>query len=455
MASNMTLPPLPSYTLRPVEPLVPGLPDTWLQAILLIVAYWGVSAFFHVIDTYDLAPAYRLHTPEELTKRNHVSRWDVFRDVILQQIIQTAFALLLGAFEPPAMTGKEDYDVAVWAQRIRIAQQAIPSVLAVAGVDSMGIAQKLGGTRPILSGLLSGGQHNAYKYDPSAGCSGALVPDFLSGELLLAKAIYHAVIPGFQFFAAVAIVDTWQYFIHRAMHLNKWLYTQIHSRHHRLYVPYAYGALYNHPLEALLLDTLGAGVAYLMTGMTCRQAMWFFTGTTIKTVDDHCGYALPFDPLQHLTGNNATYHDIHHQSWGIKTNFSQPFFTFWDRLLATKFKGDTSLRYERDRKAMARREEIAKKDPASQKDPVFKKEEESIMQTVELAPPFEVEDSASSSGEGNGPEQRPLRRSPRKKSVPAMNQSSGSFTAPIKELRSRMNSSVHGRASGVMVESGH
>lgn len=226
MASNVTLPPLPSYTLRPVEPLVPGLPDTWLQAILLIVAYWGVSAFFHVIDTYDLAPAYRLHTPEELTKRNHVSRWDVFRDVILQQIIQTAFALLLGAFEPPAMTGKEEYDVAVWAQRIRITQQAIPSILAVVGVDSMGIAQKLEGTHPILSGLLSGGQHNAYKYDPSAGCSGALVPDFLSGELLLAKAIYHAVIPGFQFFAAVAIVDTWQYFIHRAMHLNKWLYSK-------------------------------------------------------------------------------------------------------------------------------------------------------------------------------------------------------------------------------------
>jgi len=48
--------------------------------------------------------------------------------------------------------------------------------------------------------------------------------------------------------------------------------------------------------------------------------MWFFTGSTIKTVDDHCGYALPFDPLQLITSNNAGYHDIHHQSWGIKVN---------------------------------------------------------------------------------------------------------------------------------------
>jgi len=52
--------------------------------------------------------------------------------------------------------------------------------------------------------------------------------------------------------------------------------------------------------------------------MSTRQGMWFFTGSTIKTVDDHCGYALPFDPLQHITSNNAGYHDVHHQSWGIK-----------------------------------------------------------------------------------------------------------------------------------------
>lgn len=78
----------------------------------------------------------------------------------------------------------------------------------------------------------------------------------------------------------------------------------------------------------------------------------FFTGSTIKTVDDHSGYALPWDPLQHITGNNAAYHDIHHQSWGIKTNFSQPFFTFWDRLLNTKWHGgDVKLRYQRSAQA--------------------------------------------------------------------------------------------------------
>lgn len=117
-------------------------------------------------------------------------------------------------------------------------------------------------------------------------------------------------------------------------------------------MPYAYGALYNHPLEGFLLDTLGASIAYKIAGMNTRQGMVFFTASTFKTVDDHCGYALPWDPLQHITSNNAGYHDVHHQSWGIKTNFSQPFFTFWDRVLGTAWTGgDISARYERSRLA--------------------------------------------------------------------------------------------------------
>lgn len=114
-------------------------------------------------------------------------------------------------------------------------------------------------------------------------------------------------------------------------------------------MPYAYGALYNHPFEGFLLDTLGAGIAYKLSLMTARQGIVFFTASTIKTVDDHCGYSLPWDPLQHISANNAAYHDIHHQSWGIKTNFSQPFFTFWDTFSGTMWKGDTSLKYERSR----------------------------------------------------------------------------------------------------------
>jgi sphinganine C4-monooxygenase len=57
-------------------------------------------------------------------------------------------------------------------------------------------------------------------------------------------------------------------------------------------------------------------------------------------VDDHCGWAFPWDPFQFLFSNNSVYHDVHHQTYGIKANFSQPFFTYCMSLLALLIAGD-------------------------------------------------------------------------------------------------------------------
>ncbi|KAI0272613.1 hypothetical protein BC834DRAFT_840846 [Gloeopeniophorella convolvens] len=102
------------------------------------------------------------------------------------------------------------------------------------------------------------------------------------------------------------------------------------------YVPYAYGALYNHPVEGFLLDSIGAVLGEAAAQLSVRQATFFFVISTCKTVDDHCGYRLPFDPLQLFSGNTADYHDIHHQVVGIKSNFSQPWFIHWDVILGTR-----------------------------------------------------------------------------------------------------------------------
>ncbi|CAL5867060.1 uncharacterized protein PFLUO_LOCUS1272 [Penicillium psychrofluorescens] len=350
------LPPLPSYTLTPREPLLAPIPDNVLALILPIVAYWVLSMFYHFLDVNEYFVQYRLHTPAEVLKRNHVSRWEVVRDVILQQVIQTIAGMSMSYFDAEEVVGREEYDVAVWAQRLRIVQKAFPRLLALVGVDSLGLAKSLSlNGHSMLAGVLAGGSYPGVTQSLLLDTGAEVVaPAFASWELSAASFIYWYLIPGLQFALAVGIVDTWQYFWHRAMHLNRWLYVTFHSRHHRLYVPYAFGALYNHPVEGFLLDTAGTGVGFLVSCMTNRQAIWFFTLSTIKTVDDHCGYAFPWDPLQHITSNNAAYHDIHHQSWGIKNNFSQPFFIFWDRLLNTQWKGDVKLRYERSRDSAQR-----------------------------------------------------------------------------------------------------
>ncbi|XP_038889456.1 sphinganine C4-monooxygenase 1-like [Benincasa hispida] len=138
-----------------------------------------------------------------------------------------------------------------------------------------------------------------------------------------------------QFLTAMFVLDTWQYFAHRYMHHNKFLYKHIHSQHHRLVVPYAFGALYNHPVEGLLLDTVGGALSFLASGMTPRVSIFFFSFATIKTVDDHCGLWLPGNLFHIIFGNNTAYHDVHHQLYGSKFNFSQPFFVTWDRILGT------------------------------------------------------------------------------------------------------------------------
>ena len=71
-------------------------------------------------------------------------------------------------------------------------------------------------------------------------------------------------------------------------------------------------------LEAFLVDVISTFFALSVAALTTRQAMWFVTLSVLKAVDDHSGYAIPWDPFQWLTPQNALYHDIHHQAWGIK-----------------------------------------------------------------------------------------------------------------------------------------
>lgn len=229
-ATNTTymsdLPPLPSYTLSPVKPLLPFIDDFYLSLLAPIAAYWIVSLFFHFVDVYDLLPQYRLHTPAEILKRNHVSRYEVARDVIIQQIIQTIVGAILGMTEPQEMAGKEDYDVAVWATRIRIAQRVLPHMLGLIGLNAAAISKNVSETYPLLAGALAGGRYPWLTTGINLSSGGEKVPAFASWELLVAKTIYYWIVPTMQFFIAIAVVDTWQYFLHRAMHVNKWLYSK-------------------------------------------------------------------------------------------------------------------------------------------------------------------------------------------------------------------------------------
>lgn len=58
----------------------------------------------------------------------------------------------------------------------------------------------------------------------------------------------------------------------------------------------------------------------MLSGLTIRQTICFSTISVLKGVDDHCGYRLPWDPLQWLGEQDTRFHDVHHQAWGIKVS---------------------------------------------------------------------------------------------------------------------------------------
>ena len=99
-------------------------------------------------------------------------------------------------------------------------------------------------------------------------------------------------------------------------------------------MPYSYGALYSSLFEAFLLDTIGTTLTFYLSGLPVLPATWFASLSIIKSVNDHSGYRFPYNPLNYISKNTTEYHDVHHQAWGMKYNYSQVYLTIWVSFLS-------------------------------------------------------------------------------------------------------------------------
>lgn len=214
---------LPSYTLKPVPRLLPWISDFHLSLLLPVAAYWFMSFIFWYIDRRDWFSRYRIHTPEEFKQRNRVTVGEVLRSVLFQQAIQTALGLGIGYLTAAGdYHGREEYDIAVWAGRVHRARDAVPWILTVLGTDAKSLSYHFQsytssfGTPVKPLALL-----NSFVY-PHFG--DGLTYGFASWEIWIAKVIYWVLEPAARFGIAIFFSDSWQYFWHRAMHSNKWMY---------------------------------------------------------------------------------------------------------------------------------------------------------------------------------------------------------------------------------------
>ncbi|KAL6720318.1 Sphingolipid C4-hydroxylase sur2 [Lecanora helva] len=324
----------------PPSPLLPFLSDEHLLLLLPTAAYWAYGLLFHWIDTRGHLARYKLHTPAEISKRNKVPMYKVICNTLFYQFVTTllGFWMLRGSRpEPQGNAGLEIARWTLWFAHLR-------KVLNVSGwvvwLDAKMDLQLLGFSDHQL------GIGNYVNVVPML-------------NVTAAKTMYYFLVPLAQFAFTIFIADTWQYFTHRLVHTNQYLYTNFHSVHHssptssasmahiiptltveKVYIPYAFGAFYSNFWEELIIDGIGTYLAMGLPHLSTRQATLFATLSALKSVHDHCGYSIPWHPFEMLTCQNAIYHDIHHQSWGIKTNYSQLYTTFWDRALGTMWAGE-------------------------------------------------------------------------------------------------------------------
>jgi len=136
-----------------------------------------------------------------------------------------------------------------------------------------------------------------------------------------------------QILVFMLIEDFLFYWAHRTFHRPS-LYKKIHKKHHEFVVPSAIAALYAHPLEFIVANSLPvmAGPFLLcLLGLPVHLGtlwIWLFI-RVLETLDGHSGYSFRFwFPHKLIYGGGAEPHDAHHSKFN--GNFAS-FFHHWDQ----------------------------------------------------------------------------------------------------------------------------
>ncbi len=184
---------------------------------------------FHYIDTHGLFSKYKLHTSAEDLTKNRASRMDVIKFALIQQAAQCTLGYLMA--DDTEQFISSNYATALWAQRIRYAELIVVRWIPCPNYFWPSTASEFKSTKSTspsalsqnsLGDLLETSPQAFFSANPSLAAS---TPQ----ELMLAKLIYWVLIPLFQYILAMVLADTFQYFTHRAFHVNKWLYSKLNQ----------------------------------------------------------------------------------------------------------------------------------------------------------------------------------------------------------------------------------
>lgn len=178
---------------------------------------------------------------------------------------------------------------------------------------------------------------------------------FLAWPLLRLTGVHAGPLPAWYIIAGQVLLfiyldDFLYYWMHRALHTNRFLYKKVHGVHHRVFVPWAITAHYMHPIEFVLTGSLallgpvllGAHVVTVWIWIAFRQ--W-------EAAEGHCGYSFPWNP-SHLIPfyGGVEYHDFHHAKF--HGNYSG-FLGYLDGIFGSYSKGYKERLAEKKRERVA------------------------------------------------------------------------------------------------------
>lgn len=213
------------YVLRPRPPLVSGISDHNLSLVVPVVAHWLTAAVYELFHFFNIFQQYKIHTSEEELAKNTVSRLECLRGVLLvqvcfgllslpvaglifkHQVLQTGLGIVLGVFSEVEMIGNEDLDTVIWARRVHVFCQTILTLLSSSGLNVKALFATL--SRPFFTSISFAPQRAEHEL-----------------EFMAAKLICYGLIPTLRLYVALWLADTWVFFIHRAEHSNKWIYSK-------------------------------------------------------------------------------------------------------------------------------------------------------------------------------------------------------------------------------------
>ncbi|KAG0648065.1 Syringomycin response [Hyphodiscus hymeniophilus] len=267
-------------TFEAQQPLLPFIADHHLPYLVPAALYWIIGFLFYEIEKHGVFSQYKLHTPAETLRKDRASRGDVIKCALLQQAAQVSLGYM--TTDDSVVLCDSHLHIEAWARTLRSLQSFL---------------------NRFVHASLRLDAHSQTSFFPVA-------RDPSQWEQYTASILYFVILPIFQFGSAMILADTFQYFTHRAFHVNKWLYRNIHYLHHDIYVPFAYGAFYNHPLETIPIDCIGLPLCLHICRLSNRQSALFGAIWTFKTVVDHCGYSFDWNPCNIICSKSVQFHDL-------------------------------------------------------------------------------------------------------------------------------------------------